>query len=48
VTEDVGASLSSGFVQLTVDLSQGATKRDVVKAIEHFADHINKSNWPPA
>jgi hypothetical protein len=48
ITEATGSSVSSGFVQVTVDLAQGATKRDVTKALERLTDHIERAKWPPA
>jgi len=48
VTEAVGSAISSGLVQVTVDLAVTATKREVLEAIDQVERHIRKGNWPPA
>lgn len=47
-TEAVGSAISSGLVQVTVDLAVTATKREVLEALDNVARHIRKGSWPPA
>lgn len=48
VTTATGSAISSGVVQVTVDLAVTATKREVLRSIETIARYIRKNNWPPA
>lgn len=47
-TEAVGSAISSGLLQVTVDLAVTATKREVLEALDNVARHIRKGAWPPA
>lgn len=48
VTEAVGAAITSGVVQVTVDLAVTATKREVLHAIDTVSRYIRRHDWPPA
>lgn len=48
VTEAVGSAISSGAVQVTVDLTKNQTKREVLRSLDEVSRHIRKGDWPPA
>lgn len=48
VTEGVGSATAADGIELTVDLAVSLSKEDVLLALEKFAAHIIKGNWPPA
>jgi hypothetical protein len=48
VTEAVGSAISSGVLQVTVDLAVTATKREVLENLDRISRHIRRGNWPPA
>jgi hypothetical protein len=48
VTAAVGAAITSGVVEITVDLAVTATKREVLRSIDTVARYIRKNAWPPA
>ncbi len=48
VTEAVGAAITGGLAEVTVDLAVTATKRQVLMAIDTLARYIRKNSWPPA
>lgn len=58
LVEGVGAAASSKIVNLTVDIatnvvtegasSRGITKNEVLICLEIYAQHIVRSDWPPA
>lgn len=48
VTEATGSAITSGLLQVTVDLAVTATKKDVLLALDTVARKIRKGNWPPA
>jgi hypothetical protein len=58
IVEEAGAAVNSDTVELTVDLAttavndKGTTrailKSEVLEALDKLANHITKSNWPPA
>jgi hypothetical protein len=48
VTEAVGAAITAGRTQITVDLAVAGAERDVLKDIDAIARYIRKNKWPPA
>lgn len=48
VTEAVGAAITSGVVEVVVDLAVTATKREVLHAIDTASRYIRRHDWPPA
>jgi len=48
VTEGVGSAVSADTVELTVDLADGMTKAEVIRAVERILEHITKNQWAPA
>lgn len=48
ITEAVGSAITSGLLQVTVDLAVTATKRQVIEALEAVKRYIKADVWPPA
>jgi hypothetical protein len=50
VTEAVGGAISSGAIQLTIDLAPNLTEREVAAALQLLQDYIRRpgGKWPPA
>lgn len=48
VTEAAGAAISSGAVQVTVDLAVVQNRSQVIEALDQIKGHIMENNWPPA
>lgn len=48
VTEAVGSAITSGLLQVTVDLAVTANKKEVLNGLETVARYIRKGPWPPA
>jgi multidrug resistance efflux pump len=48
VTEAVGSAISSGVVQITVDLAVATSRGEVLDQIDQIRQHILEGIWPPA
>lgn len=48
VVEAVGAAITSGRTQVTVDLAVAGTKKQVLEDIDTIARYIRRNIWPPA
>jgi hypothetical protein len=46
VTQD--SSTTSKTIELTVDLADGASKEQVIVALQNLKDYILQNKWPPA
>jgi len=48
VAEIVGGAITSGAVEVTVDLAVVNDRREVIEALHQIEKHIMEGNWPPA
>ena len=48
VAEIVGGSITSGVLEITVDLAVADNRRQVLEAIHQIEKHIMEGDWPPA
>jgi hypothetical protein len=48
VTEATGAAVSSGAIQVTVDMAQDLSKREIMRGLDTIKKRIQEGNWPPA
>lgn len=46
VTQD--SSTTSKTIELAVDLADGASKEQVIVALQNLKDYILQNKWPPA
>lgn len=48
ITELVGSPISSGVIEVTVDLAVPATKHEVTRSLDAIERYIRAHDWPPA
>ena len=48
VTQAVGAATVTKQMEVTIDLTAGFHKGDVMKSLEEIKQYIKANNWPPA
>lgn len=48
VAEAAGAATVADDFELTVDFASGATREEVLLALDTLKGHILESDWPPA
>jgi len=48
ITEAVGEAVATEAIELTIDLSAGTSRHDVLLGLEYIKQHLVQSHWPPA